>query len=93
MAKEKYSYIYKGQIVRNSNRIYFYGLVNHYDAVVACSATEQGAQKQKSWQLNYYKRQYLRYIAKGDQEAIDRTKQEIANIEKWHTVKLELKEN
>ena len=33
MAKTKYSYLYNGQVVRNSNRLYKYGLVNHNNAV------------------------------------------------------------
>lgn len=92
MAKTKYTYKYNGQIVRNSNKLYKYGLVNHLDAVIACSGTEQGALKQKTWYLNHYKG-HIEYCIKHAPDYTEHYKQELANTEKWHTVELEVIEN
>lgn len=93
MAKAKYSYLYKGEIVRNSNRLYKYGLVNQYDKVIACSSTTQGALKDKSYYLNLHKRNLAYYEKHNKVEYIEGTKEDIANTEKWHVVELEVKEN
>lgn len=93
MAKTKYSYLYNSQVVRNSNRLYKYGLVNHNNAVIACSSTEKGALKDKVTYLNLHKRNLEYYIKHNDKSYIDCTKQDIANTEKWHVVELEVREN
>ena len=94
MAKAKYTYLYNGNVVRNSNHVYEYGLVNHYDAIIACSGTEAGALKVKTRELNFLKRQ-LEYCKKHKKqtEFIKGYETDIANTEKWHTIKLERKEN
>jgi hypothetical protein len=93
MAKAKYTYLYNGEIVRNSNRLYKYGLVNHYNKVVACSSSSQGVLKEKTYWLNVHKRNLEYYIKHNKKEDIDYTKQDIENVEKWHVVELEVKEN
>ena len=89
MAKTKYSYKYNGAIVRNSNRLYQYGLVNHYDLVIACSSTEQGALKNRTSWLNHLRGQ-LEWCKKNKPEWVKGYENDIANTEKWHTVKLEV---
>lgn len=89
MARTKYSYQYKGQIVRNSNRLYAYGLVNENDKVIACSGTEQGALKQKVSWLNHLKRQ-LEWCKKNNTQWVSGYETEIAEVETWHTVPLEV---
>lgn len=93
MARTKYSYKYNGKIVRNSNRLYKYGLVNHNDAVIACSGTEKGALKDKiSWQ-NRISRNLAYYEKKNMANYIVEAKHELENIGKWHVVELEIIEN
>ena len=92
MARTKYSYKYNGEVVRNSNRLYKYGLVNHNDAVIACSSTEQGALKEKTWWLNHSKKE-LEYCKKHEPKYVEGYETDIANIEKWHLVELEVIEN
>lgn len=93
MSKTKYSYLYNGKVVRNSNRLYKYGLVNHCNAVISCSNTEKGALKDKIWLLNLHKRNLAYYIKHNDKEFIEETKQDIANVEKWHIVELGVRVN
>ncbi len=93
MAKTKYSYKYNGQIVRNSNRLYKYGLVNHEDIVVACSSTEKGALKDKSWYLNHYERNLEFAVKHNNTEYAANYQAWIDNIKKWHVVELEVVEN
>lgn len=93
MAKAKYTYYYNGKVVRNSNRLYKYGLVNQYDEVIACSSTSQGALKDKSYYLNLHKRNLAYYEKNNLTQEIEWTKNAIANTEKWHVVELEVKEN
>lgn len=92
MARTKYTYMYNGQIVRNSNRLYIYGLVNHNDVVIACSSTEKGALKDKVWYLNHFKRE-LEYCKKHDPKFVPGYEKDLANTEKWHLVKLEVIEH
>lgn len=92
MAKTIYTYMYNGNVVRMSNRIYEYGLVNHIGAVIACSSTEKGALKEKVWHLNFFNRQ-LEWCKKHEPKSVAGYELDIANTEKWHTVKLERKEN
>lgn len=93
MARTKYSYKYNGHIVRNSNRLYKHGLVNHNDAVIACSGTEKGALKEKiSWQ-NHISRELAYYEKKNEVNYIDDAKHDLENIAKWHVVELEVIEN
>ena len=92
MARTKYSYKYNGQVVRNSNRLYTHGLVNHCGAVIACSSTEQGVLNQKTKELNFFKKQ-LEYCKKHKPEWVASYETDVANIEKWYTVKLEVIEN
>ena len=92
MAKTKYSYKYNGQIVRNSNRLYKYGLVNHKGVVTACSSTEKGALKDKVWYLNHFKRQ-IEWCKKHEPQFVDGYTTDLANTEKWHVVELEVIEN
>ena len=93
MARTKYSYKYKGQIVRNSNRLYKYGLVNHNDVVIACSGTEKGALKDKTSWRNHISRNLAFYEKKNMASGIADAKHDLENIEKWHTVELEVIEN
>lgn len=93
MAKAKYTYYYNGEIVRNSNRLYKYGLVNHHNKVVACSSTINNLNKEKNSLLKLHKDNLKAYIRDNDNEFIEYTKQDIANVEKWHVVELEVKEN
>ena len=92
MAKTKYSYLYNGVVCRRSNRVYEYGLVNHEDVIIACSSTEKGALKDKVWWLNHLGRE-LEYCKKHKPDFVKGYERDIANTEKWHTVKLERKEN
>ena len=92
MAKTRYSYKYNGQVVRNSNRLYKYGLVNHNDEVIACSSTEQGALKERTWWLNHLSRE-LQYFKKNKPEYVTGCERDISNTEKWHLVDLEVVEN
>ena len=92
MAKTKYSYQYKGQIVRNSNNKYVYGLVNHNDKIIACSGTEQGALKEKVWHLNHFKKQ-LEWCKKYEPRFVESYETDLSNTEKWHVVELEVIEN
>lgn len=92
MARTKYSYKYNGEVVRNSNRLYKYGLVNHTGVVIACSSTEKGALKDKVWYLNHFKRE-LEWCKKHDQKFVEGYQKDITNTEKWHVVELEVIEN
>ena len=98
MAKTKYSYLYNGQVVRNSNRLYKYGLVNKDDVVIACSSTEKGALKDKVYYTNFYKRgleHCNKLLAKGEtvnkivgdlKEHKADLEKSIDNVSKWHVV-------
>lgn len=88
----KYSYIYKGQVVRRSDHDYKYALVNHWDAVISCSSTEKGALKKKVWMLNHLNRQ-LEWCKKHERSHVESYEIDIANTEKWHVVKLEKMDN
>lgn len=92
MARTKYSYKYNGEVVRNSNNKYHYGLVNHNNKVIACSGTEQGALKNKITKLNFLKRQ-LAWCEKHEVEHVHWYESDIANTEQWHVVELEVIEN
>ena len=104
MAKAKYSYLYNGQVVRNSNRLYKYGLVNHNNAVIACSSTEQGALKDKVYYTNMRSRgleKLKKQLAQGKTEnqfgsiaeQIEDYENFLEKLSKWHTVELEIREN
>ena len=93
MAKTKYRYLYNGSVVRNSNRLYVFGLVNHVGGVVACSATEQGVLKVKNETLTRLENNIKFYEKKGKIEYCDLAKKDLENVKKWHTVKLERVEN
>jgi hypothetical protein len=92
MAKTKYSYKYNGEVVRNSNRLYKYGLVNHKGRVIACSSTENGALKNKVSYLNHFKHQ-LEWCKKHEPQFVEGYTTDLANTEKWHVVELEVIEN
>ena len=92
MAKTRYSYKYNGQIVRNSNNLYKYALVNHLDAVIACSGTEQGARRNIAFPLKIAKKN-LAYCLKKEPDKAAIYEQKIKDIEKWHVVELEVIEN
>ena len=90
MAKTKYSYKYNGIICRNSNNLYKYGLVNHVDAVVACSGTEKGVLKHKNYELNRCTNNMNFYLKKNKLENAEYYKQQIEKIKTWHVVELEI---
>lgn len=92
MTKTKYTYLYNGKVVRNSNRVYEYGLVNHNGEVIACSSTEKGALKLKISEINRHKHN-LEYYKKHKPQYAEYSEIDLANTEKWHTAKLERKEN
>ena len=92
MAKTNYTYKYNGVIVRNSNNVYQYGLVNHNGAVIKCSGTEKGALAERTRTINFLTKQ-LNYYIKHKPEWVDGCKQDIANTEKWHVVELEVIKN
>ena len=96
MAKAKYSYLYNGRVVRNSNRLYKYGLVNENNAVIACSSTEEGALKDKIWYLNKSERGLAKYSKLEDEKSkayADDLRKHIEKLNKWHVVELEVREN
>lgn len=93
MAKTRYTYKYNGVVVRNSNNLYKYGLVNHAGAVVACSGTEQGAAKNIQSQRKTYESKLKYFQEKGGQEYISYYIEMLENIKKWHVVELEIIEN
>ena len=93
MAKTKYSYKYNGKIVRNSDRIYKYGLVNHDNVIIACSGTEKGALKDKIFMQNHISRNLAYFEKTNKVKYIADAKQDLENIEKWHVVELEMIEN
>lgn len=92
MSKTKYTYVYNGKVVRNSNNLYKYALVNHLNNVVSCSSTEEGAQKAITFPLKVAKNN-LEYCKKKKPEAVAIYEQELENFKKWHVVKLEIIEN
>lgn len=88
-----YSYVYKGQVVRNSNRIYEFALVNHNDIVIACSSTEKGALKEKTSRIKLCDHNIEYWVQKGKEDKADVYRQEMAKVEMWHTVKLKRIDN
>lgn len=93
MAKTKYTYKYNGQIVRNSDHIYKFGLVNHIGGVIACSATEKGALKAKNTEIARLERNIVYLEKKGKKDYLESAKQCLDDVKKWHTVELEVIEN
>lgn len=89
MSKANYTYLYNGIIVRKSNRVYNFGLINHDGAIIACSSTEQGALKEKKFWLNHYKRNIEYCEKKGKLERAELIKVDLENVKKWHIVTLE----
>lgn len=93
MAKTRYTYKYNGSVVRNSNRLYAFGLVNHVGGVIACSATEQGVLKVKNSEIARLKGNIESYERKGNDKYLDLARQDLENVKKWHTVELEVIKN
>lgn len=92
MAKKNYTYKYNGNVVRNSDHEYKYGLVNEHDAVIKCSGTEKGALAERTRELNFLQKQ-LEYSKKHNPEYVDGYERAIENTKKWHTVELEVIKN
>ena len=93
MAKTKYTYKYNGVVVRNSNNLYKYGLVNHAGKVVTCSGTEYGAAKNIQSQRKTYESKLKLFQEKNLQENIKYYTEMLENIKMWHVVELEIIEN
>lgn len=93
MARTRYTYKYKGAIVRNSNNLYKYALVNHLDAVIACSGTEQGARRNISTHLKMAESKAAFYTKKKCPENAAFYTQQIEDVKKWHVVELEIIKN
>lgn len=93
MAKAKYTYKYNGIVVRNSNRLYSFGLVNHVGGVIASSSTEQGALKVKNETITRLEKNIDYYRGKGKAEYLEAAEKDLENAKKWHTVILEKIEN
>lgn len=92
MAKTRYSYKYNGKIVRNSNNLYKFALVNHHDKVVACSGTEKGALKNVQYALKVAQSNY-NYCMRKEPDKAAYYEKEIEQIKTWHVVELEVIEN
>ena len=93
MAKTKYTYKYNGQIVRNSDHVYKFGLANDIGGVLACSATEKGALKPKSTEMSRLEREIVYLEKKGKKDFLESAKQRLEDVKKWHIVELEVIEN
>lgn len=93
MAKTKYTYKYNGVICRNSNNLYKYGLANEEDVVVACSSTEQGALKDKKYNINRCTNNMNYYLKHNKPENAEHYRKMIEMYQKWHVVELEIIEN
>lgn len=92
MAKTRYTYKYNGVVVRNSNNVYRYGLVNHLGGVIACSGTGKGALKNIAFPMKIAKKN-LEYCQKNKPEKVAYYEQQLENLKKWHVVELEVVEN
>ena len=92
MAKTKYTYLYNGQVVRNSNRLYRYGLLsgNH---IIACSGTTKALESEKSRALKLNESELNYYTKKNDAEYIEACKADVERVKAWQIVELEVREN
>lgn len=93
MAKTKYTYKYNGVICRNSNNLYKYGLANENDVVVACSSTEQGALRDKTYNIKRCTENMNYYLKHNKPKEAEYYKQYVETFKKWHVVELEIIEN
>ena len=92
MAKAKYTYLYNGKEVRNSNKVYKYALINTNNKAVACSINAQSLAKQKE-QAIISRKNALAYLEKnGNETNIANAKECLEEAEKWFIAELEVKE-
>ena len=93
MAKTKYIYFYKGLVVRNSNRLYKFGLLNHWGFVVACSANAKSLLSEKNRIIKLNESNLRAAIRDNDTELAECAKEDLENTKKWTVVELEVRES
>ncbi len=93
MAKAKYTYYYNGEVARQSNKVYKYGLANKDNKIIACSINKNTLEKQKEQAITSRQNALNYFIKTNDEKYITSAKEEVEQAKKWFIVELEQKEN
>ena len=89
-------YFYNGELVRTSKHEYRFGLLNHLNGIISCSAKRENLQREINKEIAFNEKQ-IAYLEKRVNEGHNREylEEKISgreNLKKWQIVELEVRE-